>query len=261
MSAPRTAVLESAAAVLDCEHTQLTAERRAFERFRTRVTRLETAAPTTAAVASHTAGSPIAVQTHSTPRTGSLESLVNAYRDTVCSVSHYDDVYDEPCHEHLAGELGVELAAAVEHGSQLTPQLKQSMVAAAGHAVTARADLLEAIETEQDALETATQTLATLRAELESLRAQPLARLEFNALRLTRARLVRLRSQCDDLVASRQALIWRRRQLTIADIGVFERYCYGECERTYPVLAALATYGDHLEQTLSRVDGYLTTAR
>ncbi|QFU82505.1 DUF7260 family protein [Natronorubrum aibiense] len=261
MSAPQRAVLESATAALDREHTQLTAERRAFERFRSRVARLETAAPSTAAVASHTVGSPIAVRPHSTPRVGGLESIVDAYRDTVMAIPHYDDVYAEPCREHMAGELGAELAAAIDGSSQVHPPIKQSVIAATDHAIDARTQLIDAIEDEHAELETATQTLATLRADLESLRAQPLAQLEFNALRLTRERLTNLRIRCDEFAAARQETIWRRRQLTIADMGVFERYCYGECDRTHPVLAALAAYGDRLERTLARVDGYLTTAR
>ncbi|ELY45065.1 DUF7260 family protein [Natronorubrum sulfidifaciens] len=257
----RSAVLESATATLEREHTQLSDERRAFKRFRARVVGLETA-PQPTAVESHAAGPQVSVRTCSTtPQPSGLESISNAYRETVVAVPHYDEVYAEPCHEHMAGELGAALAAAIEQESQFHASVKQSVLMATEHAVDARTQLIDAIEDERTELEAAGRTLDTLHADLESLRAQPLAQLEFNALRLTRARLEALRVRCDEFVAARQETIWRRRQLTIAESGLFERYCYGGCEWSYPVLAAFAAYGERLERTLSRVDGYVLTAK
>ncbi|WP_456264523.1 DUF7260 family protein, partial [Aeromonas schubertii] len=55
--------------------------------------------------------------------TDGLNDVQQAYRETVMSIAHYDEEYDEPLAQNLAFEVGEELAAAIMTHSQLTPYL------------------------------------------------------------------------------------------------------------------------------------------
>ncbi|RKD97580.1 DUF7260 family protein [Halopiger aswanensis] len=260
--------LTTAREVLEREDRQLTVEQRAFERFQRRVAALDPVAPQ-ATVAGAGVGSGIGTGTagaggvgtgttstamHGRPSEG-LSQVRAAYVETVMSVPHYDDLYDDTWLESIAEEFSEEQAAALEQHTQLHPQLQQSLVTAAEQAVTNRTQLLEHVETEREAVAAADQELCDIRDELQSLLAQPLAQLEFNALRLTRNRLETLRERCDVLATERQTVLQRRRQeFVIGNAGTLEDYFYGDCEHTYPILAAVADLGTSIERGAAAVD-------
>ncbi len=240
-----TDTLQAAQQALRRERRQLEDERHAFEQFLGRVRALE---PNQSR--SGPAGpAPLAPRR----RTG-LERVRDAYTETVMCVPHYHEEYDEAYAEHLAGELGEELAAAVTKGSQLHPSLKRSLVDAARQAVGVRESVIELLDDEADTLERAKRDLSELLDELASLLDQPLDHLEFNALRLTRERLQRLRTQCDDLAARRQDVLRRRRQTGLIDLEDFGLYLYDECPSTYPLLSVIADVGRLIDRTLARID-------
>ncbi|ELY48672.1 hypothetical protein DV706_05150 [Natronorubrum bangense] len=245
----------------------MTDERRAFDRFRRRVRRLEATPlePPRRSVGSQPAGQVLqqaslsAASRRPDPTRDALATVRTAYRETVMAVPHYDDVYGESRQEHMAGELGLEVTTAVTQGTW-NLELKRWLLESIDHALTVRTQLLQAIDDDADAIETFEREVTAFLSTLESLLAQPLARLEFNALRLTRDRILSLQTDCDDLVERRQAQISRRRRLTIAEVGFFEQYCYRDCDGTYPILDLLATCGTLLQRACSRVERYLAAA-
>ncbi|GAB3665514.1 DUF7260 family protein [Halopiger thermotolerans] len=261
--------LATAREPLERERRQLTAERRAFERFRRRVAALETATPqATAATAGAGIGGGIGADTggvgagaahagaaaRGRPSEG-LSPVRDAYVKTVMSVPHYDDLYGDTWLESVAEEFSEEQAAALEQHARLRPQLQRSLVTAAAQAVENRAQLLEHVEAERKALADADRELTDGCQNLQSLLDQPLANMEFNALGMTRDRLESLRERCDELATERQtALRRRRRELVIGDVGTLERYFYGNCEHTYPILAAIAELGRGIERGTDAVD-------
>ncbi len=105
--------------ILEREHRQITAERRAFERFSSRIVDLEVRP------VHHVAGSSGSVGTvrrvTETTQAG-LREVQQAYTETVMSVSHYDDVYAESWDEHMAEELSEELAVAIRTATQFDPR-------------------------------------------------------------------------------------------------------------------------------------------
>lgn len=244
---PEISTPEFATAVqrLEREHRELAEERRAFQRFKTRVSTLETAAPQLAGPG---------IRTHE-PRTDGLSEVREAYVQTVASVSHYADVYGEPWLENVAGELSEELAAALDQHTQLHPPLKRSLVDAGARAVKNRDNLLDLIAAERDAVERFRGEIAEPREELQSLLDQPIDRLEFNALRITRTRVERLREQCDRLAAERQAQLRRRNaRLAAADVATLGQYLYAESGVSYPILDAIADLGGDIDRALRTVD-------
>ncbi|MEY7850082.1 hypothetical protein AB7C87_12890 [Natrarchaeobius sp. A-rgal3] len=248
---PTTTVLEEARKTARRERRVLADEKRAFERFHRRLDELEASQPQIAG------RQPLQCGT----RASGLQTVRNAYTETVMDSPHYGDEYDETPLESMAEELGPELAVAVAQHTSLHAQLKRSLLEAAEQAIESRERILDAIDTESTAIGEIEREVEDVADELNAVRAQPIDRLEFNALRLTRERLDELRSRCDELAAKRQRQIRRRRGLTIAEIGTFERYLYDERSSPHPVLGSIAELGDRIERTRSQVDRRLAIVR
>ncbi|MFC4542634.1 hypothetical protein ACFO5R_11955 [Halosolutus amylolyticus] len=246
-----TADLETAVRALDREHRLLSDERRAFERFAKRLSSLETVSPQLAGPG---------IRTHETDSID-LSPVRDAYTETVMSAPHYADAYDETWIESIAAEFSHELAAALEQRTQFHPPLKRSLIEAATQAVENRTQFIERIEAEREVVKRAERELSTIRSDVQSMLEQPLDRLEFNALWLTRQRLTTCREQCDELASERQTQLRRRRRdLSLIDVGTLTDYLYEECENAYPVLAAIADLGRRIERALERVDRLLARA-
>ncbi|WP_440763319.1 DUF7260 family protein [Natronorubrum sp. DTA7] len=239
-----TETLEAATRALEREQRELSRERRALERFAKRVAAFETAVP-------RVSNSARRIGDETPP---GLTSVRKAYAETVMSVPHYTKRYDDTWLESVAEEFSDELAAALAHHEVLSLQLKRSLLAATRQSVANRTQLLSSIETECESVAAAERTCSALLEELTALRNQPLERLEFNALWLTRERLEGLRERCDELADERQREIRRERRFSLAEVGSLEQYLYQECERTYPILAAIATLGAAIARVLETVD-------
>ncbi|ADD05938.1 uncharacterized protein Nmag_2377 [Natrialba magadii ATCC 43099] len=245
--------IDAARRVIDREHEVLIAEKRAFDRFNNRLQALD--------ANGSAAGSNGSTMHVSGTATKGLSRVRTLYEETIMNVPHYEDSYDESLSEHVAGEFSAELAAALESHSVLTPQLKQPLLEMSGQSVTLRHQLIEAIEREREAVDSAGRELRAIQDDLDSILTQPLDSLEFNALRLSRGRLLELQRACDESSAKRQDRIRRRRELTIGDIGMFEAYLYADCEHTYPVLAACATMGTRVRQGRHRLERLLAVVQ
>ncbi|MHC3439084.1 DUF7260 family protein [Natrialbaceae archaeon A-gly3] len=120
---------------------------------------------------------------------------------------------------------------------------------------------LEHLTTEVDALERAKADLEAVIDELESLLDQPLDVLEFNVLRLTRARLDGLKETCDEVARTRQEELRRRQRVTIADVDDLGELLYEDEPGLYPVLATIAAVGEAIDQAKRRIDRRLLEVR
>lgn len=246
--------IDAARRAIDREREILLTEKRAFDRFNRQLQSLE-------AAGTATTGSNGATMHVSGKVPKGLSKVRTLYAETIMSVPHYQRDYDESLFEHVAGEFSTELAAALESHSVLTPQLKQPLLDMSGQSVTLRQGLVETIEREREAVDWAGRELRVIQDDLDSILTQPLDSLEFNAIRLSRGRLLELQRTCDEIAAERQEQIRRRRELSIGDLGLFEAYLYGDCEHTYPVLAACATTGSSVRQGRRRLERLLTTVQ
>ncbi|AXR76586.1 DUF7260 family protein [Natrarchaeobaculum sulfurireducens] len=193
--------------------------------------------------------------------TGSVAKVRSLFAETVMATPHYDDVYGEHWTEHLRGEFNQDLAAALEHQTTLSPEVKQALLEATDQSIASRRRILGSVEREAELVETARRDLKSIHTAVESILAQPLEQLEFNALRLSRARLLELEAACDELVAVRQPQISGRRDLTMAGIGAFEQYLYDDCAHTYPVLSAVADLGERIDRERRALERSLASVR
>ena len=245
-----TGPIDAARRALQRERRQLREEVDAFTVFGERVADLDATQPTTGQ-----RRVPMAEPTSAT-----LQAVRDAYAETVMDVSHYELAYDESLPEHMGGELGEEVAAAVIGSRSLHPPLKRTLITTTNEAIRTRKRVLELIDGEESRLDEAERTVVETIERIDSILNQPIDRMEFNSLRLTRARLLELREECDDLVDERQAFLeQQRRELPDPMTGLAE-YLYQHCETTFPLLAVYARLADVIERSIERAERRLSEA-
>lgn len=197
------------------------AELEAFETF---VERLATITPT----AEPDGLEPSPAVAVGTPTGTQMERVRTAYRETVMSVSHYDDVYGESLVENIAAEFGHDLAEGVRAGASvpLTEPLRNALHTAAVQAVQERRLGIDALDEEFQSIADARIELAALIAELDSTLIPDWYRETFE-------------TRLDSVATERQETLGSRRSLPRIDTHSFCRYLYRDNSWTYPVLIAV----------------------
>ncbi|MFC4987838.1 MULTISPECIES: DUF7260 family protein [Saliphagus] len=240
--------LEDARRAVTRERRHLADERAAFAGFRERVEDLD--------VVRSRGGAPA----RSREVGGGIARVREAYADTVMAVPHYRERFDEDLTENVAGELSPELAAALARHDRLRPYVKRSLLTAADAAIGGRTTLLSIIDSELESIADLDERLEGIEAERAAIVGQPIDRMEFNALRLSRRRLCGLEERCDDLAAERQATLGDGCRSSPAgdDLG---EYLYADCESVHPLLAAIAATGRRIERDLAGVEDRLVAVK
>jgi hypothetical protein len=253
-----TAVTQQIAAVaaLDEERERLDVERAAFTQFRKRVAAMDVHTPTT----NTAAGIKNALMGTSTATASSaqLEQVRTAYRETVMSVPHYDEDYDQSLDDDIAEEFSPELANALTAADSLTPPIQETLLTGCQRATEGRTTLLSALDREADNLQHARETLEALQTTLNEMNQRPIAVWSTNEIISTYERLADLETQCDELAAERQTELRSQRipgpNPTDEELN---EYLYESLSVTHPVLADLAEFDSllhtarqHLEQAL-----------
>lgn len=155
--------LSTADRILERERTEVTAERDAFEAF---VERLATITPETEPAAR--VPSPAVAAREPVP--DRIERVRAAYRETVMSVAHYDDVYGESLAENAAAEFGPDLAEGLrgDRSVPFTRLYKNALRTAAAGAVQERRVFIDVLHRESQSIERARTELTDLIAELDT---------------------------------------------------------------------------------------------
>jgi hypothetical protein len=248
--------IEAAETALDDERECLEDERAAFAQFRKRVAGMNVHAP--APTATTRVKSAIMGASEPTASTAKIKQVRNAYRETVMSVPHYDEDYDQSFTDDIAEEFSPELANALATADALTPPLQETLLTGCQQATDGRTTLLSALDRETDSLQHACDILNEMNTTLTEMNQRPLGAWSTNEIRSTNERLAEFESQCDDLAADRQAELRSQRipGPNRADEELNE-YLYESLPVTYPVLAdlgkfdpLLATARQHLARAL-----------
>jgi soluble cytochrome b562 len=244
-------------AALDDERDCLEAERAAFTQFRKRVAGMdvsESAMPT----ATTKVKNAIMGTSETSTSAAQIEQVRNAYHETIMSVPHYEDDYDQSLDTDLAEEFGPELANALATTDSLTPPLHETVLTASQQATEGRTTLLSALDREADDLQQVRDTLETMHTTLTKMNQRPITAWATNKIISTYEQLVEFETQCDELAAERQAELHSRRvPRPIHANEEFNEYLYESLPVTYPVLVDLAEFDSllqtarqHLEQAL-----------
>ncbi|WP_080505124.1 DUF7260 family protein [Halorubrum aethiopicum] len=258
-SAPRRAL-----DALRVERRRTADEREAFEVFRSRVRRIPAeATPRTGtgpAAGAGTASTAVSAPSRIRGATGStgpgLVAVRNAYAETVMSVPHYEEEYNDTYERSLAEEFGPELAVALTREPTLRERSRSSLLAGTTEAIDRREELVEIVESESSSVSRALEDLSPIAEEVGRFSRREFDAERFGALDAYRARLNVLAEKCDEVAARRQGEpLGGERRFNVGDAGTDVRtYLYRDLPVTYPVLAAVAEVGERIESVRTDVE-------
>ncbi|MFC5135184.1 MULTISPECIES: DUF7260 family protein [Haloferacaceae] len=190
-----------------------------------------------------------------------LRRVLDTYRDTVMSLPHYTEEYDESVAESLAAELGPDTTVSLASNGTLSPGLQSALVDRSRRAAAARRSLGDAIGVELDALDDADATLSGIdrrRRRLDQhLEGIPRGRRADASIDVWE-RLGDLEAECDDLADDRQSTLRNppmspERVAGGVEAGFYE-YLYEPMDGPdHPVLASVATLVDRIREDRDRV--------
>ena len=263
-------VIDEARAALRVERRRAVDEREAFRTFRGRIESVSTeaastggpsaaagfsggAGPASGSGAAADASGPVA------PPGSGLAAVRDAYAETVMSVPHYEEEYDDTYERSVAAEFGPELAYALTRSAGYHPEYERALLDAVDAAIDERDRLVERIGVETDSLDRAGSRLATVRREIASLDAA-IPEGGFGALDACRTRAGVLVEDCDRIAARRQRVIAEHeRDLRLGDDVVdLPTYLYQSTTARYPALSAVGAIGDRLDDLTRRIERAMT---
>lgn len=241
------AFIPDARAVLRREHERAADERDAFARFARRVADLEAGpAQGNPSQGTGTNGGPgLAVGTLALsgpadpPPDDRVAQARRAYRDTVMSVSHYEEEYGESLEENVSAEFGESVAIALEGAETFTPGLRRTLVDGAETARDRRNSLVRAIEKEEVALRSAASTLSDVESDVEAVEGGSTLSLSFEQLMDRWGRLYDLEQECETVVEERQETLRSGYGVPLRLDGpiTLQEYLYESLPVTHPILA------------------------
>lgn len=239
------------------EHRRTAAERDAFAQFADRIAALDISADTVVTHPQPTATQTL-LQSESQLDTQFADART-AYRETVMSVSHYAEEYDESLREHLTAEFSPEIATALTTGEQFIPSLQEQLITESRQACTNRATFLSALEDEASALQAANERLTDLGSEFaDLLAARSLEAWSRKELLASRRRVRAGERECDELAADRQSTLRGQRVPAVQHIDLeFTIYLYQSLSVTYPVLADITNLAETLCSVRPQIDDEL----
>jgi hypothetical protein len=253
--------IEPAKRCVDRECAILDDELDAFDRFRTRLSKVEPQRrPPTASMSDPTAIPNRPRSSGSTDTGASVRAAIRrAYRETVMATDHFDDEYGETYLEHVDQEFGSAFAAVLSGRGSITPSVKVQFREAVSSAISDRRAARSTFRRERRALDRAGQTLSGLQNDLVAIESRPLADCGTVELRTLRDDVAELERRCDRLVADRQRgdLHTAAILLSKSSGGSLSQFLYESLAVTYPVLHNAARIGRQLADLDDRVERHL----
>lgn len=241
--------IEQALAAVDSELEIATTEKRAFERFRSRLSTVDPSPQQEKTGVPATGGSVIPVGGRST-ETGrtSLQRVRTAYRETVMSVPHFDAEYGDSLRENVAIEFGVDIASQVTGDGQLTQMLREALLAGAASKVDEREEYERILRRERESLREVHAGLADCEQRAHAL-GDAATEAQGDELIDHDARFAALEETCDDLAAERQRVIHGRGESRISGItgDSLAGLLYADLETTCPALREIARCVDTIQ--------------
>lgn len=239
--------LADAEEILVIERRRVIDEREAFFAFRRRIQEAPTAAQT-------------ALTSPPLPQRGvtaaSTERVREAYVRTVMSLPHYEEAYGDGLRESLAGEFGVEVAAAICDDRSLSPALQTVLIGGAESAANDRAAFLELLDAETTSLGALADGIDSVLDQLEALDDRPLTERSHRDLGDLYDAVRELEVELDRLAERRQATVAAHRRTVGGRLPVLE-YLYCDLDVDFPGLTAVARAGAILRTARRRVERHL----
>ncbi len=198
-----------------------------------------------------------------------LRRVLTAYRDTVMSLPHYQEEYNETIPESLAAELGPDTATSLASNGTLSSGAQSALVSRSRQAATARSSLADAIGAEIEALTAFENDLSCV----DRRRCRLVEHLD--GIRGSRTgaaidvweRLDALEADCDTIASDRQETLDNPpiapNTGEIPDKNrEFYEYLYASADGPrYPVLAQIAEVAERVHADCDRVASQIADGR
>jgi hypothetical protein len=217
--------LTRAERIVEVEREEVEAERRAYVKFRERITGIETISNVDTE-----SGPPARTTVVETPQR-SGEHVRAAFRETVMSVDHYDEVYGETLEEHAATELseGVGAILQPEVATPFTEWHKAMLISSVDSVVVGRRRFRDLLDDELSSINKNRAALTEIVNSCDGPTIPKWYRNEFE-------------NRLDEIAESRQERIQRRDIPSRIDGHDLCLYLYQDCEWTYPILTAVTRF-------------------
>jgi DNA repair exonuclease SbcCD ATPase subunit len=187
------------------------------------------------------------------------KSVCRAYRETILSMPHYEEEYDESLRENMSAEFSRDLAKTVFEAPHVTTPLKQALLHASSQSHDNRREFLRRLDTEAEVLEKTETTLREIDSFLNDWNARPLSDYSFTELQEIYEELESAEDRCERLARNRQHALHADEWMNMEESVTVQSYLYSNLEFTYPVLSDVATYYRFLQQAKSKVTNALAT--
>lgn len=260
--------LDSIRQSLRAEQNRTEIERDAFEEFATRVRDMQPSTKSLMSSSEHNKlqNVSVTVSLQSQPLSDlsdgdKLDTIRNAYEETVMSVPFYEAEYGDTYKESIRAEFGPHVATALTQSESFSPVIKQVLLTKTEQARTERESLIETCEREHASVEEAATVLKPIEGELQTVESIPFDNEGFGALEAHRARLLTLKDKCEHAASTRQETIHHYRTeynlpIDVPDICV---YLYQEFETAYPILSLCSDLARGIEDCRQQVERAMST--
>ena len=195
--------------------------------------------------------------------TSGLRRVRQAYEETVMSVPHYAEEYDDTYVESLHEEFNPDLASALTDGTNFNDRCKQATLSVASESQSARQLLVGALDAEEESLREVSEELRPVVEEVADLSIRSYDDEPFGSLDAYRARLHVLEERCDEVAADRQASLFeqRRARWLPSNAPDIARYVYQEASFDYPVMSTVAELTERIRTVRATVEREMARCR
>ena len=246
--------IESTKETVQIEQRRVTDEIKAYEQFATKLTTISTTS-----LAHLTSGTfDTTVEQGVTSETRLIQNL---FEETVMSVSHYEEDYDESFMKHIAAEFTPEIALLLNETECLTKQHTSILNSYIRTAITERKELAQALEVEYESVDHIGNQVHERAQEVLEISHREFNTMDFGALEAHWHRLEQIKTICDSIAADRQETIDSPTRAVVcsnSDISM-SRYLYQDLAYDYPILATIGILGSCIYALQTQIERIITS--
>jgi len=234
--------IPAAIKTLSTEYNQINLEIDAFQEFESRVSRINPDPGTTSSI------SGLGYQQEVTE--DRCMKVRTAYKETVMSVPHYDEEYNDTYPLSIKEEFGSDVAVALTKSMNFTSITKSALLDSVKDAINEREKLRDVVETEKKSLTTSHNSLSDIAKDADDISKVKLNNLEFGALDAYRNQITVLFENLNHIATKRQNVIHNIRnkmRSSALDANIYG-YFYQNLSIRHPVLAVIGDIGKILNK-------------
>ena len=247
--------IESAEEAIQIEQRRITAEIEAYQQFATKLATISTSAPPQPTLETQ-------YGTVERPVNSEASSIQEFFEETVMSVPHYEEDYDEPFEEHISAEFTPEFALLLKESNHIAEQYTSVLESYTRSAITERKNLSKTLETEYDSVDHLGGQICELSQQFVEISHCEFNTMDFGSLEAYWRQLEIIITKLDRIAADRQQSInapTRTAGDSNSDISL-NRYLYQDLRCEYPILNTVGILGRCIHTTQTQIERIMTSS-